>query len=77
MGEALGRGKTIEEVLAGMDQVAEGVKSAPVVVELGRKHGVDLPIAEEVQLVIEHGHTAEQAYRGLLRRPHQGEVKRR
>jgi len=77
VGEALGRGKTIEEVLAGMDQVAEGVKSAPVVVELGRKHGVDLPIAEEVQLVIEHGHTAEQAYRGLLRRPHQGEVKRR
>lgn len=77
VGEALGRGMTIEEVLAGMDQVAEGVKSAPVVVELGERHGVELPIAQEVQQVIAGEQTAEQAYRGLLRRPHQGEVKRR
>ena len=77
VGEALGRGMTIEEVLAGMDQVAEGVKSAPVVVELGQRHGVDLPIAQEVQLVIAGEQSAEQAYRGLLRRPHQGEVARR
>jgi glycerol-3-phosphate dehydrogenase (NAD(P)+) len=77
VGEAIGRGQTIEEVLAGMTQVAEGVKSAPVVAQLGRNLGVDLPIAEEVRAVIEDGHTAEQAYRGLLRRPHQGEVKRR
>ncbi len=77
VGEELGHGKTIEEVLAGMNQVAEGVKSAPVVVELGRELGVELPIAEEVRAVIEDGLTAREAYRDLLQRPHQGEVKRR
>lgn len=77
VGEELGRGRTIDEVLADMNQVAEGVKSAPVVVELGRQHGVELPIAEEVKAVIEDGLTAADAYRDLLQRPHQGEVKRR
>ncbi|MGI9607496.1 MAG: NAD(P)H-dependent glycerol-3-phosphate dehydrogenase [Acidimicrobiales bacterium] len=77
VGEELGKGRTIEEIIASMSQVAEGVKSAPVVVELGRKHGVELPIAEEVRAVVEEGRSAEDAYRGLLRRPQQGEVRRR
>ena len=48
-----------------------------VVCELGHKFGVELPIAEEIRGVIELGRTAEDAYRGLLQRPQQGEVNRR
>ncbi len=77
VGEELGKGRTIEEIVAEMNQVAEGVKSAPIVVELGRRHGVELPISEEVRAVVEDGLTAEEAYRDLLHRPQQGEVKRR
>ena len=74
VGEELGRGRTIEEVTAEMDQVAEGVKSAPVMVELAREVGVEVPIAEEVRAVVEDGRTAVEAYRGLLRRPQTAEL---
>jgi len=76
VGEAIGKGQTIDEVIAAMNQVAEGVKSAPVVVELGKTHGVELPIAEEVRAVVEDGRTAKEAYRDLLHRPQQGEISR-
>jgi glycerol-3-phosphate dehydrogenase (NAD(P)+) len=70
VGEQLGKGRTIAEVTNEMQQIAEGVTSAPVIVELARGLGVDMPIAEEVRAVIEEGRSAEDAYRGLLRRPH-------
>jgi len=67
-GEQLGRGNTVEEIAAEMDQVAEGVKAAPVIVSLADEVGVPVPIAREVLGVITGAHTAEQAYRGLLGR---------
>ena len=67
VGEELGRGKSIGEVLAGMKQVAEGVKAAPVVMKLAADAGVDMPIAQEVDNVLWHDATVHDAYRGLLR----------
>jgi glycerol-3-phosphate dehydrogenase (NAD(P)+) len=67
VGEELARGRTIEEITADMNMVAEGVKSARTVTELGQAHGVSLPIAEEVDAVVNDGRTAEEAFRGLRR----------
>lgn len=67
VGEAIGRGLTVAEALAGMNQVAEGVKAASVVMGLARRAGVEMPIAREVDAVINHGASASEAYRGLLR----------
>jgi len=75
VGEELGKGRTIAEIVADMNQVAEGVKSAPVVCGLGERFGVDLPISEEVRAVVEDGRSARDAYRGLLRRPQQPELR--
>lgn len=75
VGEELGKGRTIEEIIEQMNQVAEGVKSAPVVCGLGERFGVDLPISEEVRAVVEDGRSASDAYRGLLRRPQQPELR--
>ena len=69
VGERLGRGEAIGEIVASMDQVAEGVKSTPVVASLARSLGVDMPITEEVRAVIEDGRPAAAAYRSLLDRP--------
>jgi glycerol-3-phosphate dehydrogenase (NAD(P)+) len=69
VGEQLGRGRTIEEITAEMNQVAEGVKTSRVVMELGAIHNVDLPISREVHGVLYEGRTARDAYRGLTRRP--------
>ena len=66
VGEELGRGKSIGEVLAGMRQVAEGVKAAPVIMKLAAEAGVDMQIAQEVDNVLWHGATVQDAYRGLL-----------
>jgi glycerol-3-phosphate dehydrogenase (NAD(P)+) len=68
VGEQLGQGKTIEEISRGMNQVAEGVKTTAVAMELAERQKIDLPIAREVYGVLYEGRTAEDAYRGLTRR---------
>jgi len=68
VGEQLGRGRKIDEVIAEMNMVAEGVKTARTVMELGAEYDVTLPISYEVNAVCHEGATAEDAYRGLLRR---------
>ena len=67
VGEALGRGQTIDEALAAMTNVAEGVRSVGVVTKLAEAAGVAMPIACEVDAVVNRGATAIDAYRGLLR----------
>jgi glycerol-3-phosphate dehydrogenase (NAD(P)+) len=68
VGEQLGLGKTIEEISKEMNQVAEGVKTTAVAMELSERYAIDLPIAREVYGVLYEGRTAEEAYRGLTRR---------
>lgn len=65
VGEQLGSGKSIEEIISSMNQVAEGVKAASVIMEFAEKYGISMPIAREVDAVVNHGSTVEQAYRGL------------
>ncbi|MGB0877200.1 MAG: NAD(P)H-dependent glycerol-3-phosphate dehydrogenase [Mycobacterium sp.] len=66
VGEQLGSGKSIDEIIAAMNQVAEGVKAASVIMEFADKFGITMPIAREVDGVVNHGSTVEQAYRGLV-----------
>jgi glycerol-3-phosphate dehydrogenase (NAD(P)+) len=68
VGDQLGRGRSLDEVIAEMDMVAEGVRTTAVANELARHHGVEMPIAEEMYAVLYRGRTAAAAYRGLRRR---------
>ncbi len=68
VGEQLGKGRKIDEIIAEMKEVAEGVNSSKSVIELSRRYGVDMPIAEEVYRVVHQGSSATDAYRGLVRR---------
>jgi len=52
VGLELGRGKKIKDVLAGMNQVAEGVKTAKSVHQLAQKLGLDLPIHEAIYRIL-------------------------
>jgi glycerol-3-phosphate dehydrogenase (NAD(P)+) len=52
VGLEIGRGKKIKDVLAGMNQVAEGVKTAKSVHELAKKLGLDLPIHEAIYQIL-------------------------
>lgn len=68
VGEQLGRGRSIDDIVAEMQQVAEGVKTVEVVVDLAAELGVDMPIASAAYCVIHDGVGAAQAYRGLVSR---------
>jgi glycerol-3-phosphate dehydrogenase (NAD(P)+) len=66
VGEELGSGRSVQEIIASMNQVAEGVKACSVVMEFAEKYGLNMPIAREVDAVVNHGAGVEQAYRGLV-----------
>jgi glycerol-3-phosphate dehydrogenase (NAD(P)+) len=68
VGEQLGKGRTIDEIIAEMNQVAEGVKSCRVALELAEAYDLEMPITREVVGVVHEGRSAAEAYRGLLRR---------
>jgi glycerol-3-phosphate dehydrogenase (NAD(P)+) len=68
VGEQLGRGRSIDEVVAEMNMVAEGVKTAPVVLDIGAEFGIDVPISSQVYAVCHQGRPAAEAYEGLLRK---------
>ncbi len=68
VGERLGRGETIDEIIEAMNMVAEGVKTSKVVDELAHELGIDMPIAAEVKAVCHDGRSATEAYHGLLKR---------
>jgi glycerol-3-phosphate dehydrogenase (NAD(P)+) len=67
VGEELGKGRALDEIIEEMHMVAEGVKTTKVVMELARDYDVYMPIAEQMDLVCNHGQSAPDAYRGLLR----------
>jgi glycerol-3-phosphate dehydrogenase (NAD(P)+) len=67
VGVQLGQGRTIDEIIADMVMVAEGVKTAPAVMDLAREHQISMPIAEDVYKVVIGESTATRAFRGLLR----------
>lgn len=67
VGIALGSGKTMEEILATMFMVAEGIKSAPAVMALAKEHSIQMPIVEEVFGVVQGQRHAKDALKGVLR----------
>lgn len=67
VGYHLGQGQSIDEIIESMHMVAEGVKSAPTVIELAKRYDVKMPIAQEVYKVVTGTDNARGAYRGLLR----------
>ena len=67
VGFQLGQGKKLKEIIEEMSEVAEGVKTAKVVMELAKDYDVHMPISEEVYKVLYQGNTVEDAFRGLLK----------
>ena len=67
-GENLGRGMTLPQVIAATRQTTEGVKSSGSVLELARRHGVEMPITEVVDSVMREGLPVEKAAQLLASR---------
>jgi glycerol-3-phosphate dehydrogenase (NAD(P)+) len=66
VGFELGKGRSLEAIIEEMVMVAEGVKSAPTVMALGKEYGIEMPITGDVMTVLQGDKSPRQAFRGLL-----------
>jgi len=70
VGFELGRGRKLAEILAGLDgKVAEGVRTTRAALGLARKLGVEMPITEQMELILDGGKDPKEAIRDLMMRP--------
>lgn len=69
VGEQLGKGQTLDQILSEMSAVAEGVRTTRSVHDLAAKHHLDLPITREVHAVLFEGKHPVAATASLMGRP--------
>jgi glycerol-3-phosphate dehydrogenase (NAD(P)+) len=70
VGEALGQGRTLPEILESLGgKVAEGLFTSRAALGLARKHGVEMPITEQMELILDEGKDPREAIKDLMLRP--------
>ncbi len=74
VGMELARGRQLEDVIAGMKMIAEGVKTTHAALALGARYGVELPIAAQMASVLEGRVGVAAAVGALMLRPQRSEV---
>ncbi len=75
VGQALGQGRQLPEILESLGgHVAEGVHTTRAALGLARKHSVEMPIAEQMELILNEGKDPREAIRDLMLRPGKSEV---
>jgi glycerol-3-phosphate dehydrogenase (NAD(P)+) len=68
LGEQIGAGKTLDEILEEMDMVAEGVRTTQSIRELAQRYKVEMPITEAVYSVLFDGERPREMVRALMTR---------
>ncbi|ALA56916.1 NAD(P)H-dependent glycerol-3-phosphate dehydrogenase [Nitrospira moscoviensis] len=68
VGVRLGQGEKLETILSGMQAVAEGVRTAHAALGLARRHGVEMPITQEINAVLFDGKSCRKAVSDLMER---------
>lgn len=75
VGVELGRGKKLVEIIAGMHgMVAEGVLTTTAAVGLARKHGIEMPITDQMELILQKGKPPRDAIYELMTRSGKSET---
>ena len=69
VGVELSKGRSLDEIMGGMRMVAEGVENTYSAVELARRQGVTMPIAETLYAIFTQGKSPHDALRELMERP--------
>jgi glycerol-3-phosphate dehydrogenase (NAD(P)+) len=74
VGQALGQGRKLPEILESLGgKVAEGVRTTRAALGLARRHGIEMPITEQMELILNEGKDPREAIRELMLRPGKGE----
>jgi glycerol-3-phosphate dehydrogenase (NAD(P)+) len=75
VGIELGKGKSLDEIIAGMKMIAEGITTTLSVHQLAQKEKVEMPICEQVFFVLHQGKDPKAAFRDLMSRELKDEYK--
>ena len=75
VGEELGKGRSLAEITAELNEVAEGIKTARAVKKLAVRAGLEMPITNEVNAVLYDGKPARDAVAELMSRPLREEIR--
>ena len=73
-GYLIGQGKTYEEAMKEVKMVVEGVYSAKAAMGLAKKYGIEMPIVEQVNLVLFEGKDVKEAMNDLMNREKKNEI---
>ncbi len=73
VGERLGKGESLQQILESMDAVAEGVTTTRSVYEMAEQREIEMPITTEVFRVLFEGKSPAEATDSLMMRPPRGE----
>jgi glycerol-3-phosphate dehydrogenase (NAD(P)+) len=73
LGVRLGKGERFDDIMKGLPTVAEGVRTAKATRELARRHGVEMPVVDEVFRIIYEGKDPRRALNDLMSRELKGE----
>ncbi len=68
LGVRLGRGEKLDDIMKGSKTVAEGVKTAKAARELAARHGVEMPVVDEVTRILYEGKDPRHALKDLMSR---------
>lgn len=68
LGERIGRGEALDDILREMDMVAEGVRTTQSIYELAQHHGIEMPITEAVYSVLFQGREPAEMVKRLMTR---------
>jgi glycerol-3-phosphate dehydrogenase (NAD(P)+) len=74
VGEQLGKGRRLEEIVEELNEVAEGINTARAVKQLASRAGLEMPITNEVSAVLYDGKSARNAVGELMSRPLREEI---
>jgi glycerol-3-phosphate dehydrogenase (NAD(P)+) len=74
VGIELGRGRSLDDILSHMRMVAEGVRTTEAALQLGERHGVELPIAAQMAAVLARQTSPRAAVEALMLRPQRPET---
>jgi glycerol-3-phosphate dehydrogenase (NAD(P)+) len=68
LGEQLGKGRRLRQILASTPMVIEGVETSTAALTLARHHGVELPLIEQVHRILFRNQSPRKALQALMRR---------
>jgi glycerol-3-phosphate dehydrogenase (NAD(P)+) len=75
VGQALGQGRQLTEILESLGgKVAEGVLTTRAALGLARQRGIEMPITEQMELILDEGKDPREAIKCLMLRPGKDEV---